>query len=70
MRFGSFIEAASATVPELISGRAKVAVSEARIISHEKAIYSPPPQQLPLIAAITGLFIFGSSCSPPNPPTP
>ena len=23
-----------------------------------------------LIAAITGLFIFGSSCSPPNPPTP
>ena len=36
-------------MPELISGRAKVAVSEARIMSHDKAISRPPPQQMPLI---------------------
>ena len=52
------------------SGSAKVAFAEARIRSQLSASSSPPPQQMPFTAAITGLFRFGSSCKPPNPPTP
>ena len=68
--FGSLIEAASAIVPERISGNAKVAWAAARIISQESAISSPPPQQIPFIAAMTGLLSWGSSCKPPKPPIP
>ena len=57
-------------VPELISGNAKVACSDAKIRSAESASSKPPPQQIPFTAAITGLFRPGNSCKPPNPPTP
>src|SRR3989338_258990 len=70
MRLGSLIEAASATVPERISGSAKVALAEHRIRSADSASSRPPPQQMPFTAAITGLFRLGSSCKPPKPPTP
>ena len=70
MRLGSFSAAASAMVPERISGRAKVEVSEARIRSQEIASSSPPPQQMPLTAATIGLLRCGSSWMPPKPPIP
>ena len=70
MRFGSFNDAASATVPERISGKANEACSAANIISAERANSRPPPQQIPFTAAITGLFMWGNSCKPPKPPTP
>jgi hypothetical protein len=70
MRFGSLIEAASATVPDRISGRAKVACSAARMMSADSANSSPPPQAMPFTAAITGLFRPRNSCSPPKPPLP
>ncbi len=61
MRLGNLIEAASATVPDRISGSAKVALSLARMRSQLNANSSPPPQQMPFTAAITGLLRFGSS---------
>ena len=39
-------------------------------MSADNANSKPPPQQIPLIAAITGLFKPRNSCSPPNPPLP
>ena len=53
--------AASATVPERISGRANDAFSEAKIRSQDKAISNPPPQQIPLPEQIKGLFKYTSS---------
>ena len=49
--------AASAITPTLISGKAKVACSAATMISVEIMISKPPPQAIPLIAPIIGLFI-------------
>ena len=59
MRLGSLIDAASATVPERISGKANVAVSDAIRMSQESASSSPPPQQMPLIAAMTQERVLG-----------
>ena len=70
MRRGSFMEAASATVPDWISGRAKVACSAAMRMSQDSAISKPPPKASPLMAQMTGLLSPGSSCKPPKPPTP
>ncbi len=70
MRLGSLMVAASATVPERISGSAKRAWSAAMIKSADKASSKPPPTAMPLTAAITGLLRSGSICRPPNPPTP
>ena len=55
---------------DIASGKAKVACSATRRISALSASSSPPPQQIPLMAAITGLFSARNSCSPPKPPTP
>ena len=48
-------------MPDFISGNANEACSAAIIISHDRAHSKPPPQHIPLIAAITGLFKLGNS---------
>ena len=70
MRRGNLMVAASATVPELISGSANVACSAAMMMSAEIISSKPPPKAMPFTAAMTGLFSPGSSCRPPKPPTP
>ena len=57
--FGNLIVAASAIMPDFISGTNEACL--AAIISHDRAHSKPPPQHIPLIAAITGLFKFGNS---------
>jgi hypothetical protein len=44
--------------PKLISGKPKYAFSEAKIISQRSANSNPPPNALPLIAAIIGFLFF------------
>jgi hypothetical protein len=69
MRLGSLMEAASATVPERISGRAKVACSAARMMSAGQRHLQPAAKADAVDRADHRLVHMRSSCSPPKPPT-
>ena len=53
---GNLIVAASAKVPDLISGNAKRTWSAAMMRSADSANSNPPPTAIPLMAAMTGLL--------------
>ena len=58
---------APAARPTLGSGRAKVALSEAMMMSEASAISKPPPIATPLTAAITGFSRSKRLARPPKP---
>src|ERR1700693_6267962 len=61
---------ASASTPTLISGRANFACSSITMMSVPSTISKPPPQAMPLTAAMMGLVRFLEYLTPAKPPTP
>src|SRR5882762_2260722 len=70
MRRRSLMVPASASTPTLISGSANFACSSMTMMSVPSTISKPPPQAMPLTAAIRGLSRLRGWFRPPNPPTP
>src|SRR5579863_4635305 len=61
---------ASASTPTLISGSANLACSSITMMSVPSTISKPPPQAMPLTAAMSGLSRLRGWFRPPKPPTP
>src|SRR3974377_1874065 len=61
---------ASASTPTLISGKANLACSSITMMSVPSTISKPPPQAMPLTAAISGFSGMGGELRAPKPPTP
>jgi hypothetical protein len=59
----------AATTPTPGSGSPKRACSVAIRMSHASAIANPPPEAMPLIAAIRGFELLVHFSNPPNPPS-
>src|ERR1700694_2010928 len=70
MRRRSLMVPASASIPTLISGSANLASSSMTMMSGPSTISKPPPQAMPLTAAIRGLSRLCGWFRPPNPPAP
>src|SRR2546429_290916 len=70
MRRRSLMVPASASTPTLISGSANFACSSITMMSVPSTISKPPPQAMPLTAAMRGLSRLRGWFKPPNPPAP
>src|SRR5256885_4381492 len=70
IRRRSLMGPASASPPTLIPGSANFACSSIPMMSDPSTISKPPPQAMPLTAAMRGLSRLRGWFRPPNPPAP